>query len=136
LVALARLKSLGIRLAIDDFGKGYSSLSYLHQFPCDMLKIDRSFISRMGVNGENTEIARTIVALAQGLGLEVVAEGIEARHQLTHLRNLGCQYGQGYLFSRPLTGDAASDMLLGSPSWYELSGSVLHDCLTSSLKVV
>jgi diguanylate cyclase (GGDEF)-like protein/PAS domain S-box-containing protein len=111
LIALARLKSLGIRLAIDDFGKGYSSLSYLHQFPCDMLKIDRSFICRMGIHGENTEIARTIVGLAQGLGLEVVAEGIETDYQLAHLRSLGCQYGQGYFFSRPLTGEAASDLL-------------------------
>ncbi len=103
LAALARLKALGIRLAIDDFGKGYSSLSYLHQFPCDVLKIDRGFIARMGAHGENSEIVRTIVALAEGLGLEVVAEGIETPYQLTHLRNLGCQYGQGYLFSRPWT---------------------------------
>jgi diguanylate cyclase (GGDEF)-like protein/PAS domain S-box-containing protein len=117
LSALARLKSLGIRVAIDDFGKGYSSLSYLHQFPCDVLKIDRSFISRIGVNGENTEIIRTIVALAHGLGLEVVAEGIENEYQLTHLRNVGCHYGQGYLFSRPLSGEVAAELLASSTSW-------------------
>jgi diguanylate cyclase (GGDEF)-like protein len=119
LAALSRLKSLGIRLAIDDFGKGYSSLSYLHQFPCNVLKIDRSFISRMGPNGENTQIARTIIALAQGLELEVVAEGIETEHQLAHLRNLGCQYGQGYLFAHPLTSEAAGDLLARKTAWFD-----------------
>jgi diguanylate cyclase (GGDEF)-like protein/PAS domain S-box-containing protein len=119
LAALDRLKSLGIRLAIDDFGKGYSSLSYLHQFPCDVLKIDRSFIARMGMNGENTEIVRTIVALAQGLGLEVVAEGIETDYQLDHLRKVGCHYGQGYLFSRPLNRESATRLLTSGALWDE-----------------
>jgi diguanylate cyclase (GGDEF)-like protein/PAS domain S-box-containing protein len=134
LVALARLKSLGIRLAIDDFGKGYSSLSYLHQFPCDMLKIDRSFICRMGAGGENTEIARTIVGLAQGLGLEVVAEGIETEYQLAHLRNLGCQYAQGYLFSRPLASDAAGELLAGTPDWFARELPNSRDFLASPAK--
>ncbi len=134
LAALSRLKSLGIRLAIDDFGKGYSSLSYLHQFPCNVLKIDRSFISRMGPNGENTEIARTIVALAQGLGLEVVAEGIETDYQLAHLRNLGCQYGQGYLFSRPLTGEAAGELLSRTWGWFDPEFPVLRDVIPAVAK--
>jgi diguanylate cyclase (GGDEF)-like protein/PAS domain S-box-containing protein len=127
LAALSRLKSLGIRLAIDDFGKGYSSLSYLHQFPCNVLKIDRSFISRMGPNGENTEIARTIIALAQGLELEVVAEGIETEHQLAHLRNLGCQYGQGYLFSHPLTSEAAGELLARKSAWFDRDISAFRE---------
>jgi diguanylate cyclase (GGDEF)-like protein/PAS domain S-box-containing protein len=127
LTALSRLKSLGIRLAIDDFGKGYSSLSYLHQFPCNVLKIDRSFISRMGANGENTQIARTIIALAQGLELEVVAEGIETEHQLAHLRNLGCQYGQGYLFSHPLTSEAAEELLARKTAWFERDLSAFRE---------
>lgn len=117
LAALARLKALGIRLAIDDFGKGYSSLSYLHQFPCDVLKIDRSFIARIGINGENIEIVRTIVSLAQSLGLDVVAEGVEEEHQLRYLRELGCQYGQGYLFARPLASDEADKLLSRPPQW-------------------
>jgi diguanylate cyclase (GGDEF)-like protein/PAS domain S-box-containing protein len=127
LAALSRLKSLGIRLAIDDFGKGYSSLSYLHQFPCNVLKIDRSFISRMGPNRENTEIVRTIVALAEGLGLEVVAEGIETEYQLAHLRSVGCQYGQGYLFSSPLTSEAAGELLASTTGWFEPDFPALRD---------
>ncbi len=133
LTALSRLKSLGIRLAIDDFGKGYSSLSYLHQFPCNVLKIDRSFISRMGPNGENTEIARTIVALAQGLGLEVVAEGIETEYQLAHLRKLGCQYGQGYLFARPLTSEAAGELLAGTLGSFEPEFPVLREIIPAQV---
>jgi diguanylate cyclase (GGDEF)-like protein/PAS domain S-box-containing protein len=115
---LSRLKSLGVKLAMDDFGKGYSSLSYLHQFPFDTLKIDRSFIARMG-GGENLEIVRTIVSLANGLGLDVVAEGVETLSQLTLLRELGCQFGQGYLLSRPLSGDAARELLSQPPDWFE-----------------
>ncbi len=134
LAALARLKSLGIRLAIDDFGKGYSSLSYLHQFPCDVLKIDRGFIARMGAHGENSEIVRTIVALAEGLGLEVVAEGIETPYQLTHLRNLGCQYGQGYLFSRPLDSEAAGQLLARAPSWFGSASTVMDRVATNRME--
>ena len=119
LAALAKLKALGIRLAIDDFGKGYSSLSYLHQFPCDVLKIDRSFIARMGAGGENTEIVRTIVSLAQSLGLDVVAEGVETLDQLAHLRDLGCHHGQGYLFAKPLAPEAAWEFLTYTPQWFE-----------------
>ena len=118
--ALVKLKSLGVKLAMDDFGKGYSSLSYLHEFPFDTLKIDRSFISRIGVGGENTEIVRTIVSLANGLGLDVVAEGVESDSQSAQLRKLGCQFGQGYLFSRPLRAEAAGEMLRRSPTWFAL----------------
>jgi diguanylate cyclase (GGDEF)-like protein/PAS domain S-box-containing protein len=118
-MALSRLKSLGVRLAMDDFGKGYSSLSYLHQFPFDTLKIDRSFIARIGVGGDNTEIVRTILTLANGLGLDVVAEGVETQIQLRLLRELGCQFGQGYLFSRPIAGEAAGSLLTRPARWFD-----------------
>jgi diguanylate cyclase (GGDEF)-like protein/PAS domain S-box-containing protein len=98
---LRALRDLGVQLAIDDFGTGYSSLSYLHRFPIDTLKIDRSFVTRMANNAENVEIVRTVVMLAQVLGMDVVAEGVETREQLKILRDLKCEYGQGYYFSRP-----------------------------------
>jgi diguanylate cyclase (GGDEF)-like protein len=99
------LKELGVRISIDDFGTGYSSLAYLHKFPIDMLKIDRTFVNSMKDGGENLEIVRTIVTLAHALKLMVIGEGIEDREQLAVLKNLKCDYGQGYLFSRPLPFD-------------------------------
>jgi diguanylate cyclase (GGDEF)-like protein/PAS domain S-box-containing protein len=99
---LKELRELGVQLAMDDFGTGYSSLSNLHSFPINTLKIDRSFITRMVENNENAEIVRTIAGLAQNLGMDVVAEGVETREQLEILRALGCKYGQGYFFSKPL----------------------------------
>jgi EAL domain-containing protein (putative c-di-GMP-specific phosphodiesterase class I) len=98
---LSQLRDLGVQLAIDDFGTGYSSLSYLHRFPIDTLKIDRSFVTRMADNAENVEIVRTIVMLAQVLGMDVIAEGVETKEQLKILRDLRCEFGQGYYFSRP-----------------------------------
>jgi diguanylate cyclase (GGDEF)-like protein/PAS domain S-box-containing protein len=109
---LAELKQLGVQLAIDDFGTGYSSLSYVHRFPIDSLKIDRSFVSEMSSQGEPSEIVRAIVNLAHNLGLDVIAEGVETRSQLDHLARLGCDYGQGYLFSPPVSADAASALVL------------------------
>jgi diguanylate cyclase (GGDEF)-like protein len=108
---LGRLRALGIGVSIDDFGTGYSSLSYLHRFPVDILKVDRSFVSRMGEPEENGEIVRTIVTLASNLGMGVVAEGVETERQAGQLRGLGCEYAQGYLFSRPLAADAAERWL-------------------------
>ena len=108
---LLQLKSMGIQLSIDDFGTGYSSLSYLYRLPIDTLKIDRSFVSRMGANGEDSEIVGTIVSLAHNLKLDVIAEGVETAKQLTQLQALGCEYGQGYYFSRPVNAEAASDLI-------------------------
>src|SRR5689334_10844659 len=101
---LTQLRELGVQLSIDDFGTGYSSLSYLQRFPIDTLKIDRSFVTQMMENEENLAIVRTIVALAQNLGMDVVAEGVETEDQLRLLRKLECEHGQGFLFSTPLGG--------------------------------
>jgi diguanylate cyclase (GGDEF)-like protein/PAS domain S-box-containing protein len=97
---LHRLKSLGVRLAIDDFGTGYSSLSYLHRFPIDILKIDRSFVSRLTSSDNGPELARAVITLGETLGLDTVAEGIEHEEQVAALLALGCVAGQGYLFAR------------------------------------
>jgi diguanylate cyclase (GGDEF)-like protein len=98
---LGRLKRLGVHLAIDDFGTGYSSLSYLQLFPVDTVKVDRSFVSRMGDSGGSDVIVAAVVGLATALGLDVVAEGVETAEQLEALRLLGCQIVQGYYFGRP-----------------------------------
>jgi diguanylate cyclase (GGDEF)-like protein/PAS domain S-box-containing protein len=108
---LRRLRALGVESSIDDFGTGYSSLSYLHHFPSTTLKIDRSFISRMADQGENTEIVRTILLLARNLCMKVVAEGVETEGQLAQLQALSCDYGQGYLFSKPASATAIAKLL-------------------------
>ncbi len=92
----------GIQLSIDDFGTGFSCLSYLHRFPLQVLKIDRSFISRMETNMESLQIVRTIVVLARSLGMEVIAEGAENADEIARLRSLGCNYCQGNYYSPPL----------------------------------
>ncbi len=99
--ALRRLKDIGVSLAIDDFGTGYSSLGYLHRFPLDTLKIDRTFVANMERDEGSLRIVRAITGLARDLGMEVVAEGIETDRQAARLRGFGCRYGQGYLYSRP-----------------------------------
>jgi diguanylate cyclase (GGDEF)-like protein/PAS domain S-box-containing protein len=108
---VTELRRMGVGLKIDDFGTGYSSLSYLHKLPFDTLKIDRSFISTMVQDHAAFEIVKAIILLAGSLGLHVVAEGIETRWQAEELRNLGCAFGQGYLFAPPLTMEAARRML-------------------------
>ena len=102
LKVLEQLKLLGIQISIDDFGTGYSSLNYLHRFPVDTLKIDRSFIHHMQEGSRNYQVVKTIITLSNQLGLAVVAEGIETQQQLQWLQELGCEFGQGFLFSRPL----------------------------------
>jgi len=108
---LGELKALGIQLSIDDFGTGYSSLSYLHQFPVDTLKIDQSFVSRLDATSQNLEIVRTIVMLAHNLGMDVIAEGVETADQALQLRRLGCEFAQGFLYSRPVDPAAAMALL-------------------------
>ncbi len=100
-VALRDLRSLGLHLSVDDFGTGYSSLTYLKRFPVEAIKIDRSFVAGLGLEAEDTTIVEAVVRLGQALGLHVVAEGIESPLQLSRLRDLGCDRGQGYLFGRP-----------------------------------
>lgn len=108
---MKQIRDLGIQLSIDDFGTGYSSLSYLHRFPINTLKVDRSFVNSMEDGSENGEIVRTVIALAKTLRLDVIAEGIETIHQLHQLRILGCEYGQGYLFSRPVPVEEAERLI-------------------------
>jgi diguanylate cyclase (GGDEF)-like protein/PAS domain S-box-containing protein len=109
---LKQLRTLGVQISIDDFGTGYSSLSYLHHFPIDILKIDRSFVGRMTDSGGNAEIARTIISLAHTMGMKVVAEGVEQDYQREHLKTLGCEYGQGYLFSKPINTELAEQLII------------------------
>ncbi len=108
LLRLKELKALGVRLAIDDFGTGYSSLSYLHRFPIDILKIDRSFVSRLTESSEGPRLARAVVMLGETLGLETVAEGVEDDDQVTQLLQLGCVAAQGFLFSQATSLDAVA----------------------------
>jgi EAL domain-containing protein (putative c-di-GMP-specific phosphodiesterase class I) len=103
---------------MDDFGTGYSSLSYLHSFPFDILKIDRSFISHIQEDPDKLEIVSSIILLARNLGLDITAEGIETPEQMFILRQLGCESGQGFLFSEPIDAVAASDLLLARPAWH------------------
>ncbi len=102
---LQELKDSGIGLTMDDFGTGYSNLSYVKRLPIDSLKIDRSYISGLGSDAEDTAIVHATVAFAQALGLDVIPEGIESAEQLALLKELGCELGQGYHFARPLSGE-------------------------------
>jgi diguanylate cyclase (GGDEF)-like protein len=117
---LKQIKQTGVQISIDDFGTGYSSLSYLHRFPIDLLKVDRSFVSAMEENTENGEIVRTVIALAKALKLSVVAEGIESIHQFHQLRVLGCQFGQGYLFSKPLPVPEIEQLIKDDNRWQHI----------------
>ena len=113
LARLNELKKLGLRLAIDDFGTGYSSLSYLQQFPVDILKIDRSFTDALLRGPNEAALVRTIIALADMLGLRSVAEGVEDPEQEAQLKLLGCNAAQGYLFGRPVDSAAVVALLEG-----------------------
>ena len=117
---LGSLRMLGVSLLVDDFGTGYSSLNHLHSCPCDVLKIDRSFVGRMTEGEQPLQIVRTIIELARVMGMDVVAEGIETREQYRLLRQLGCRFGQGFLFARPVSAAAVSELL-------RLPGRILPD---------
>jgi diguanylate cyclase (GGDEF)-like protein/PAS domain S-box-containing protein len=108
---MTRLRDIGVGISVDDFGTGYSSLSYLSTLPISSLKVDRSFVSQMGNSGQDTEIVRAIVTLGHALGKTVIAEGIETPAQLSQLRALGCQFGQGYLLAPPLAAELAQGLL-------------------------
>jgi EAL domain-containing protein (putative c-di-GMP-specific phosphodiesterase class I) len=110
---MGRLRTMGVQIHIDDFGTGYSSLSHLHRFPITALKIDRAFVGKLLANGENDAIITSIVTLAKSLNLEVIAEGIELDHQLSSIKDLRCQFGQGFLFSRAMD-PAAVDIWIES----------------------
>jgi EAL domain-containing protein (putative c-di-GMP-specific phosphodiesterase class I) len=99
---LRLLRNLGVRLAIDDFGSGFSAFSYLRRCPVDTLKIDRSFVSGLGQNPEDERIVEAVIAFSKTLGLDVVGEGIETADQAARLYQLGCETGQGFLFAHPL----------------------------------
>jgi EAL domain-containing protein (putative c-di-GMP-specific phosphodiesterase class I) len=128
---LKRMQSLGIEWSIDDFGTGYSSLSYLHRLQADTVKVDRSFVNRIGAADNGSEMVCAIVALARNLGMDVVAEGVETAEQLSQLEALGCEYVQGFYFSRPVD-VAAADRLIASQPWRECEGrGILLDLRTS-----
>lgn len=123
---LRDLKALGLHLALDDFGTGYSSLSYLQRFPIDVLKIDKSFVDRVSTGAEAAALVRTIVAMSESLHLTTVAEGIEDRDQVEHLRAFGCDRGQGFLFSRPLPAARLTEMLEAGALTYCREGETLR----------
>jgi diguanylate cyclase (GGDEF)-like protein len=120
-IALLReLKELGLRLSIDDFGTGYSNLSYLHRFPVDTLKVDQSFVRQMYGHEDSDkykQIVRTVIMLGHNLGLDVIAEGIETEEQRQALQQLDCEYGQGFLFSKPLPQEQITQLLQQDPQW-------------------
>jgi EAL domain-containing protein (putative c-di-GMP-specific phosphodiesterase class I) len=111
---LSRMREMDIQIHIDDFGTGYSSLSYIQQFPVSALKIDRSFIDKMGLEGEDSAIVRAIVNLAHNLKMDVIAEGVEKEEHLPVLKALNCKYVQGYFFSQPLNSKEVENLLSSS----------------------
>jgi EAL domain-containing protein (putative c-di-GMP-specific phosphodiesterase class I) len=111
MTTIAALKRLGVILVLDDFGTGHSSLSYLQRFPIDVLKIDRSFIAALDDQEHSQPIIAAIINMAQGLNIDVVAEGIETPTQADRLQAMGCQRGQGFLYARPLPADEISALL-------------------------
>jgi diguanylate cyclase (GGDEF)-like protein len=114
---LEEFKKRKIQVCIDDFGTGYSSLSYLYRFPVDILKIDRSFIQQIKGNNDKIELVKAIIALADQLNMQVVAEGVETAYQLQLLRNLNCEFGQGYFFAKPLESQLVENLLSQHQQW-------------------
>jgi EAL domain-containing protein (putative c-di-GMP-specific phosphodiesterase class I) len=108
---LQALRESGVKVAVDDFGTGYSSLSYLRKFPVDSLKIDQSFVRQISAEGKDTAIVSAVIGMAHGLGLRVVAEGVETVEELAFLRDHGCHEAQGYFFSRPAAPEQYATLL-------------------------
>lgn len=121
LQVLQQLRDLGLRICIDDFGTGYSSLSYLHRLPANTLKIDRSFVSGLDQGTQQSQLVPTIINLAQILGMDVIAEGVESPNQYQILKGLGCDYAQGYLISRPLSAAKATEQIQRNLSMFSSS---------------
>jgi EAL domain-containing protein (putative c-di-GMP-specific phosphodiesterase class I) len=113
---VARFRKLGFPLMLDDFGTGYSALSYLNRFQFDFIKIDRAFVSRLS-SGQNSGVVRAIIHLAQDLGTKTIAEGVETLDEVDRLRELGCDFAQGFYFSKPLEAAAVEKLLQSTPSW-------------------
>jgi EAL domain-containing protein (putative c-di-GMP-specific phosphodiesterase class I) len=124
---LNQLRALGVDSSIDDFGTGYSSLSYIHRFPSSTLKIDRAFVNRMTDHSDNLEIVRTIVMLARNLGMNVIAEGTETEEQVAQLRTLGCEYAQGFFFSKPISAAAVAELLANAHAYTPTSSGDVID---------
>jgi EAL domain-containing protein (putative c-di-GMP-specific phosphodiesterase class I) len=124
---LKELSKKGVYIAIDDFGTGYSSLSYLHKLPIQTLKIDRAFIKEVNMKHSQNSIINTIVAMAKGLNLNVIAEGVETQQQLEYLQEIDCSEAQGFLFGKPLAADVISQLLIQEPYAAPNSGSGLHN---------
>jgi EAL domain-containing protein (putative c-di-GMP-specific phosphodiesterase class I) len=133
---LKQLKSIGVQLSIDDFGTGYSSLSYLHRFPFDILKIDRSFVTRMNTDKDSLSIVETIVTLAKKLGKTIVAEGVETDAHKTTLSELLCDFGQGYLFSKPLNSFDAEEFLRNNTTTENIEYSSVQVVTEGSIETV
>ncbi|MDJ0557428.1 MAG: EAL domain-containing protein [Microcoleaceae cyanobacterium MO_207.B10] len=111
---LTEIRQRKIKISLDDFGTGYSSLSYLHRFPINTLKVDQSFVRRIGASGENLEIVQAIVTLAHTLKMDVIAEGLEKDFHVTQINSLNCEFGQGYFFSKPLPSEAAEKWIVST----------------------
>ncbi|MBC1241460.1 GGDEF domain-containing response regulator [Nostoc sp. 2RC] len=116
-IILEQLRQRKIKLVMDDFGTGYSSLSYLHSFPLNALKIDKSFVKRMQENEENMGLVPAMIGIANSMGMSAIAEGVETQEQLVQLRNLNCDFAQGYLFSKPIEEQLVLKLLATAPQW-------------------
>jgi EAL domain-containing protein (putative c-di-GMP-specific phosphodiesterase class I) len=115
--SLAQIQELGVHIGVDDFGTGYSALAYLQSFPLQFLKIDRSFVSRLGTSTRDDAVVEAVIDLAHAHDLVVVGEGVETAEQLAALRRMGCDRAQGYLLGRPMTAAELDDLLRTDPRW-------------------